>query len=72
MNEFGHSTITFYVLDNVETRCIFNNNQLYCCDKFTGVWENNQRLLYLIIKDIFRDYSIYTYLIKPVLKFKKH
>ena len=60
------------IFNQVKEKCIYNNDEWYCYNKSTGLWEHSKRLLYLKIKDIAKDYSIYMYLIKPIPKFEKN
>ena len=69
--DFGNDIMADSVFNQLNWRCIYNNDEWYCYNKSTGSWKNSKRLLYLIIKDIAIDYSIYMYLIKPVPKFEK-
>ena len=48
------------VFNQVKGKCIYNNDEWYCYNKSTGSWEHNKRLLYLKIKDIAKDYCIYS------------
>ena len=68
--DFENDIMADNIFNQVNKKCIYNNDEWYCYNKSTGSWKHSKRLLYLKIKDNAKDYSIYIYLIKPIHKFK--